>query len=81
MRRLHNLLSRNPWKAPQTISARFKSAEAIPPEPLVTRFGLMGIAVTVTTGLLIGAAFSKSMANFLEENDLFVPSDDDDDDD
>lgn len=32
-------------------------------------------------GLLIGAAISKNIANFLEENELFVPSDDDDDED
>lgn len=32
-------------------------------------------------GLLIGAMISKNIANFLEENELFVPSDDDDDED
>lgn len=31
-------------------------------------------------GLLIGAVISKNIASFLEENDLFVPSEDDDDD-
>ncbi|KAK4875686.1 hypothetical protein RN001_012108 [Aquatica leii] len=50
-------------------------------EPPRAPFGLMGIMVTVISGLLIGAAISKNIANFLEENDLFVPSDDDDDDD
>lgn len=39
------------------------------------------IVLTVVPGLLIGAGISKSIANFLEENELFVPSDDDDDDD
>lgn len=33
------------------------------------------------SGLLIGATISKNIANFLEENELFVPSDDDDDED
>lgn len=51
------------------------------PEPQKTPFGFLGIIVTVVTGLLVGAAISKNIANFLEENDLFVPSDDDDDDD
>lgn len=51
------------------------------PEPQQTRFGLLGIVCAVVPGLLIGAAISKNIANFLEENDLFVPSDDDDDDD
>ncbi|XP_044271648.1 essential MCU regulator, mitochondrial [Tribolium madens] len=51
------------------------------PEPHRTSFGIIRLILTVVPGLLIGAAISKSIANFLEENDLFVPSDDDDDDD
>lgn len=54
---------------------------AILPEPEKQPFGLLGIVMTVIPGLLIGAAISKNIANFLEENELFVPSDDDDDDD
>lgn len=54
---------------------------ALLPEPKKTQFGLLGIVLAVVPGLLIGAAISKTIANFLEENDLFVPSDDDDDDD
>ncbi|XP_052860537.1 essential MCU regulator, mitochondrial [Anopheles cruzii] len=54
---------------------------ALKPMPDITPFGLFGILCTVVPGLLIGATISKNMANFLEENDLFVPSDDDDDDD
>lgn len=38
------------------------------------------VVLTVAVGLLIGAGISKNIANFLEENDLFVPEDDDDDD-
>ncbi|KAJ0176500.1 hypothetical protein K1T71_007679 [Dendrolimus kikuchii] len=54
---------------------------AILPEPEKQPFGLLGIVFAVVPGLLIGAAISKNIANFLEENELFVPSDDDDDDD
>ncbi|XP_035458403.2 essential MCU regulator, mitochondrial [Spodoptera frugiperda] len=54
---------------------------AILPEPEKTPGGLLGIVLAVVPGLLIGAAISKNIANFLEENELFVPSDDDDDDD
>ncbi|KAL1488437.1 hypothetical protein ABEB36_014909 [Hypothenemus hampei] len=50
-------------------------------EPQKTPFGFLKVILTVTSGLFIGAAISKNIANFLEENDLFVPSDDDDDDD
>ena len=57
------------------------SSGAILPLPHRTRFGLLGIFATVIPGLLIGATISKKMANFLEENELFVPADDDDDDD
>lgn len=51
------------------------------PMPKVLPFGLFGVLCSVIPGLFIGAAISKSVANFLEENDLFVPSDDDDDED
>ncbi|CAH2096018.1 unnamed protein product [Euphydryas editha] len=54
---------------------------AILPEPEKTPFGLLCVVCAVVPGLLIGAAISKNIANFLEENELFVPSDDDDDDD
>lgn len=54
---------------------------AILPEPKRTPFSLLGVISSVVFGLLVGATISKNMANFLEENDLFVPSDDDDDDD
>ncbi|XP_014288232.1 essential MCU regulator, mitochondrial [Halyomorpha halys] len=57
------------------------SSGAVLPLPHQTRFGILGIVCTVIPGLLIGATISKKMANFLEENELFVPADDDDDDD
>lgn len=41
--------------------------------------GFAGVAIAVTTGITIGSLISKDVASFLEENDLFVPSDDDDD--
>ncbi|CAO1443269.1 unnamed protein product [Diamesa tonsa] len=53
---------------------------ALKPMPIIQPFGMMGIIFTVVPGLLIGALISKNIANFLEENDLFVPSDDDEDD-
>lgn len=48
--------------------------------PKVLPFGIVGLFASVIPGLFIGAAISKSVANFLEENDLFVPDDDDDED-
>lgn len=62
-------------------TATTSSTGAFLPEPQRIPFGLVGIICTVVPGLLIGATISKYMANFLEENELFVPSDDDDDDD
>lgn len=61
--------------------ATTSASGGILPEPKRTPFGLIGVVCAVVPGLLIGAAISKNIANFLEENDLFVPSDDDDDDD
>jgi len=49
-------------------------------EPAKVPMGISGVAATITTGLLLGAGISKNIASFLEENELFVPSDDDDDD-
>ncbi|XP_076166089.1 essential MCU regulator [Ptiloglossa arizonensis] len=54
---------------------------AILPEPKRTRFGFVGVICSIVIGLLIGITSSKLMVNFLEEKELFVPSDDDDDDD
>lgn len=65
----------------QKRSATTTPSGAILPEPEKTPFGLLSIVFAVVPGLLIGAAISKNIANFLEENELFVPSDDDDDDD
>lgn len=67
------------WRgAATTTSTR---SGAILPEPKTTPFGFFGVISGVVIGLFIGATISKNVANFLEENDLFVPSDDDDDDD
>lgn len=48
------------------------------PMPDSTSFAMGRVVCAVIPGLFIGAAISKSVANFLEENDLFVPDDDDD---
>jgi len=54
---------------------------AIKPIPGKAPFGIMCVIFSVLPGLFVGAAISKNIANFLEENDLFVPSDDDDSED
>ncbi|KAJ3642805.1 hypothetical protein Zmor_025558 [Zophobas morio] len=74
------------WKSPSLNLGGIRTGTSsrsggVLPEPHKTSFGLLRIVLTVVPGLLIGAAISKNIANFLEENDLFVPSDDDDDDD
>ncbi|KAI4495462.1 hypothetical protein M0802_008676 [Mischocyttarus mexicanus] len=53
---------------------------AILPEPKRNPLGYFQVLFGIVFGLVIGATISKNVANFLEENDLFVPSDDDDDD-
>lgn len=84
--RLTRLVSRTKSlsKSEQIVQRRTATTSpsgAILPEPEKKQFGLLGIVCAVVPGLLIGAAISKNIANFLEENELFVPSDDDDDDD
>lgn len=60
--------------------AHYRSG-AFKPKPSEMPFGLLAIICAVIPGLFVGATISKNVANFLEENDLFVPSDDDDDED
>ncbi|XP_071050422.1 essential MCU regulator, mitochondrial-like [Onthophagus taurus] len=80
--RLRPILSQNLLKNFETVRHKtYTRSGGILPEPPITKFGLLGVICTVIPGLLIGATISKNMASFLEENDLFVPSDDDDDDD
>jgi len=43
------------------------------------RFGILKVLLTVMSGISIGGYISKKTAQFLEENELFVPEDDDDD--
>lgn len=64
----------------QIRTATTSPSGSILPEPKKPRFGYIGVICAVTIGLFIGATISKNVANFLEENELFVPSDDDDDD-
>lgn len=53
---------------------------ALKPKPEESRIAPLLVICAVVPGLFIGAQISKSVANFLEENDLFVPDDDDEDD-
>lgn len=72
MRHLHQSVVRN-----QT----FTATDAVMPKPNVSRMtGYMGITIATSMGIFTGAEISKNIASFLEENELFVPSDDDDDD-
>ena len=41
--------------------------------------GYVCVGAAVASGVSAGAWMSRNIASFLEENDLFVPSDDDDD--
>lgn len=78
------LLNRPPTRNINLRLVRLKTHSRIGtvlPMPKTLPFGLIGVLCSVIPGLFIGATISKNIANFLEENDLFVPSDDDDDED
>ena len=47
-------------------------------EPKRVPLGLFYVGLTIIAGYFIGATISESMANFLEEFDIFAPADDDD---
>lgn len=77
---MRQLADRTMLEAQRRNATHFRSG-ALKPKPEEMPFGMMGVLCAVVPGLFIGAAISKSVANFLEENDLFVPDDDDDDED
>ncbi|XP_013100566.1 essential MCU regulator, mitochondrial [Stomoxys calcitrans] len=77
---IRQLLGRTISEVQRRQATHFRSG-ALKPKPEETPFGMVGVLCSVLPGLFIGAAISKSVANFLEENDLFVPEDDDDDED
>jgi hypothetical protein len=52
---------------------------AILDKPARHRFGLLKVLVVTVPFLYLGATGGKEVSAFLEENDIFVPSDDDDD--
>ncbi|OQR67600.1 essential MCU regulator [Tropilaelaps mercedesae] len=49
------------------------------PAPNLMSFPMTKVLFVVVPGVTIGASISKYGAAFLEEHDIFVPSDDDDD--
>ncbi|OQR73432.1 hypothetical protein BIW11_09736, partial [Tropilaelaps mercedesae] len=49
------------------------------PAPNLMSFPMTKVLFVVVPGITIGASISKYGAAFLEEHDIFVPSDDDDD--
>jgi len=63
-----------PWR-----SAVTTRTGAVMPEPYRSRMGMLTVFGVVIPGLMIGGWISQNIARILEENDLFVPSDDDDD--
>ncbi|KAH8290706.1 hypothetical protein KR054_005169 [Drosophila jambulina] len=84
VRRISRRVSENPRSLNilrRHMSSVYFRSGAIRPKPEEMPFGLLAILCAVIPGLFVGATISKNVANFLEENDLFVPSDDDDDED
>jgi hypothetical protein len=51
---------------------------SINPNPKFYRLGLVKVLAAVTAWVLLGSYISQSTAEFLEDNEIFVPEDDDD---
>lgn len=79
--RVARLSVRNEMNVSRQMSGVHFRSGALKPKPGEMPFGLFAILCAVIPGLFVGATISKNVANFLEENDLFVPADDDDDED
>ncbi|TGZ61135.1 hypothetical protein CRM22_008147 [Opisthorchis felineus] len=52
------------------------STGALHQRPHITHFGVPGVAALVCISIFTGAMISKNAAQFLEENEIFVPEDD-----
>jgi len=65
----------------KTAAVTFTESGAVMPNPGKTKIlTLLGGITAMCAGIYTGGMISKNIAGFLEENELFVPSDDDDDD-
>lgn len=65
----------------KTTAVTFTESGAVMPNPGKTKvITLLGGLAAMTIGIYTGGMISKNIAGWLEENELFVPSDDDDDD-
>lgn len=65
------------WVARRTATTSWYGGLLSEPTPM--RFGVVKIILTMTPGLYIGAFTAKTLAEWMEETELFVPDDDDDD--
>src|SRR5262249_3851513 len=83
-----SLLSRVALLLPKLYSAHPASSPSttvslpglIPPQPQRLSFALTKVGVVLSSGTILGAWVAKTGAAFLEDHELFVPSDEDDDD-
>jgi len=56
----------------------YASSGAVLPMPKWYKLGLIKVLLAVTASLSLGALISKSFAEFLEDNEIFVPEEEDD---
>ncbi|CAH8507788.1 unnamed protein product [Heterobilharzia americana] len=57
-------------------SASYSSTGAIHSKPITTNQGLIKILCTIVSSIYLGSWISRSGAEFLEDNEIFVPDDD-----
>jgi len=84
-RRIAPLLfkSVNGAKSPNIVVSRnllTSPSGAIFPEPNKVPFPFFKVILVLTPGIYVGAAIAKHGATILEENEIFVPTDDDEED-
>ena len=64
-------------KTLQEANGVYAESGAVLPLPPKTRFAKLKVLAVTIPGLYLGAVLSKSAAEYMEENDIFVPADDD----
>jgi hypothetical protein len=60
------------------VNGVYTEAGAILPVPKWYKFGITKVIVVVTAYILLGSFVSQATAEFLEDNEIFVPDEEDD---
>ena len=78
IQRIQQIKSQNYLTDSHILNSVYGETGSINPVPKWYRFGILKVLLCVTSFVLLGSYISQSTAEFLEDNEIFVPEDDDD---